>query len=109
MKHIFNHTIRSHLDRRWQVAFVLVLALLLLTVIRVQAQTGGVYNLLAWTIDGGGGRSTGGNYVLGGALGQPDAGGMSGGNFFISGGFWQQSQTVTTLHYIYLPLTLRNS
>ncbi|MBN2389180.1 MAG: hypothetical protein JXR84_00565 [Anaerolineae bacterium] len=67
------------------------------------------FELPWWTIDNGGGRSTAGVYALNGTSGQPDVGQMSGGNFFISGGFWQQSQTVTTPHYIYLPLTLRNS
>jgi hypothetical protein len=41
-----------------------------------------------FTIDGGGGTSTGGAYTLTGTIGQPDAGQMSGGNFTLSGGFW---------------------
>ena len=42
-----------------------------------------------WTVDGGGAMfSTGGNYSLGGTIGQPDAGVMSGGNFTLVGGFW---------------------
>lgn len=41
-----------------------------------------------FTIDGGGGTSTGGVYSLSGTIGQPDAGKMSGGTFSIDGGFW---------------------
>jgi hypothetical protein len=42
-----------------------------------------------YTIDGGGGTSTGGNFTLSGTIGQPDAGPvMAGGNFTLSGGFW---------------------
>ncbi|MEO6036065.1 MAG: hypothetical protein ABIQ35_12490 [Verrucomicrobiota bacterium] len=41
-----------------------------------------------YTIDGGGGTSTGGVYAVSGTIGQPDAGTMSGGNFTVNGGFW---------------------
>jgi hypothetical protein len=41
-----------------------------------------------YTIDGGGGASTGGGYSLAGSIGQPDAGVMSGGGFSLEGGFW---------------------
>src|SRR5437763_14623156 len=41
-----------------------------------------------FTIDGGGGTSTGGVYSVSGTIGQPDAGHMSGGNYTIDGGFW---------------------
>ncbi len=41
-----------------------------------------------FTIDGGGGTSTGGTFSLSGTIGQPDAGIMSGGQFTVSGGFW---------------------
>ena len=42
-----------------------------------------------FTIDGGGGTSTGGVYAVSGTIGQPDAGPtMSGGNYSLVGGFW---------------------
>jgi hypothetical protein len=42
-----------------------------------------------FTIDGGGGTSTGGVYSVSGTIGQHDAGGpMTGGNFSLIGGFW---------------------
>jgi hypothetical protein len=42
-----------------------------------------------FTIDGGGGTSTGGVFTVRGTIGQPDAGGpMTGGNYSLTGGFW---------------------
>jgi hypothetical protein len=46
------------------------------------------YSIDWFTIDGGGGSSTGGVYSVSGTIGQPDAGHMSGGNFTLDGGFW---------------------
>ena len=46
------------------------------------------YQIDWYTVDGGGGASTGGVYAVTGTIGQPDAGRMSGGNFTIEGGFW---------------------
>ena len=44
---------------------------------------------ISWnTIDGGGGRSAGGDYTLVSTIGQLDAGEMSGGDYSLSGGFW---------------------
>jgi hypothetical protein len=41
-----------------------------------------------FTIDGGGGTSTGGVYAVSGTIGQPDAGALTGGNYTLQGGFW---------------------
>ena len=41
-----------------------------------------------FTIDGGGGTSTGGVFTVTGTIGQPDAGAMGGGGFALAGGFW---------------------
>src|SRR5512144_2054794 len=47
------------------------------------------YSIDWFTIDGGGGTSTGGVYLVSGTIGQPDAGGpMTGGNYSLTGGFW---------------------
>jgi len=48
----------------------------------------GDYQIVWSTIDGGGGRSAGGQYVLTGTIGQPDAEYSSGGNYELLGGFW---------------------
>jgi hypothetical protein len=68
-------------------------ATLLLTT-AARAQSGGIFDLSWNTIDGGGGTSSGGAFVLSGTIGQPDAGptmtGTSSGGvvFSLSGGFW---------------------
>jgi hypothetical protein len=41
-----------------------------------------------YTIDGGGGTSSGGSYTVSGTIGQPDAGTLSGGSYTLEGGFW---------------------
>src|SRR3954463_3740950 len=46
------------------------------------------YRIDWYTIDGGGGTSSGGPYTLSGTIGQPDPGRLSGGNFVLDGGFW---------------------
>jgi hypothetical protein len=46
------------------------------------------YSIDWFTIDGGGGTSTGGVFSVSGTIGQPDAGVMSGGNYSLVGGFW---------------------
>ena len=68
---------------------ILALASAFLWTPAAHAQTGGNYDLSWFTIDGGGGTSTGGVYSVSGTIGQPDAGGpMSGGNYSLTGGFW---------------------
>ena len=55
------------------------------------------YNIDWFTIDGGGGTSTGGVYSVSGTIGQADAGGpMTGGDFAITGGFWSLLAAVQT-------------
>ena len=50
-----------------------------------------------FTLDGGGGVSTGGAYTISGTIGQPDAGGpMIGGNYSLTGGFWALASGVQT-------------
>jgi hypothetical protein len=46
------------------------------------------YSIDWFTINGGGGTSTGGVYSVTGTIGQPDAGAMSGGTYTLQGGFW---------------------
>jgi hypothetical protein len=49
------------------------------------------------TIDGGGGMSTGGTYVVSGTIGQPDAGPtMTTGQYSVTGGFWALPTAVQT-------------
>jgi hypothetical protein len=46
------------------------------------------FSLDWWTVDGGGGTSTGGVFTVSGTISQPDAGRMTGGTFALEGGFW---------------------
>jgi len=47
------------------------------------------YSINWHTIDGGGGTSAGGNYLIRGTIGQPDAGGpMTNAQYSLTGGFW---------------------
>ncbi len=48
----------------------------------------GQYSIDWFTIDAGGGNSSGGDYDLSGSIGQPDAGTMIGGGYALNGGFW---------------------
>ena len=54
----------------------------------VSSTVNGEYEINWYTIDGGGGRSSGGPYNLVGTIGQPDAAWSRGGNFELLGGFW---------------------
>lgn len=68
-------------------ALVLLLALFSLAGL-AQAQLGN-YILNWWTVDSGGGTSSGNGYTLNGTLGQPDAGRLvSSGGYTLAGGFW---------------------
>jgi len=62
-----------------------VWSLVLLATMNLLAQS---YSIDWFTMDGGGGVSSGGSYTLSGTIGQPDAGTLSGGNYTLEGGFW---------------------
>lgn len=49
------------------------------------------YEIRWYTMDGGGGQSSGGPYVLVGTIGQPDAVTASGGDYVLNGGYWASS------------------
>jgi hypothetical protein len=72
------------------------------------AQTGAPYDL-TWSTVGGGGEtfSTGGDYILGGTIGQPDTEFMQGGDYTLAGGFWGGGAAAE--YKLYLPLVLRQS
>jgi len=57
-------------------------------IMSVASTASGKYDLSWYTIDGGGGRSTGGPYTLTGTIGQSDAAYSTGGNYELLGGFW---------------------
>ena len=72
----------------------LLLAATILPPLTVSAQS---YAIDWFTIDGGGGTSTGGVYSVSGIIGQPEAGGpMTGGPYSATGGFWALSMVEQT-------------
>ena len=62
--------------------------ILLFALFFIVATAFGDYDISWYTIDGGGGRSSGGPYMLTGTIGQPDAAWSSGGSYELLGGFW---------------------
>ncbi len=74
---------------------IALLVVCLLIAVPVFGQSGGDYDLSWSTIDGGGGVSSGGQYILTGTIGQPDVGYMTRAryqrpyrDYELSGGFW---------------------
>lgn len=81
------------LSRRLAVATV-TLALLLFATTFARAQS---YTLDAFTVDGGGGTSSGGDYEVSGTIGETDASAsMSGGEYAVDGGFLTMFAAVQT-------------
>ena len=87
-------------------ARILTMAVLILIEVAARAQS---YSIDWFTIDGGGGTSTGGVYSVSGTVGQPDAGRMSGGNYSVDGGFWGIIAAVQTPGAPLLSITRSNS
>ena len=71
---------------------ILLLGSILITATLSQAQ----YAIDWFTLDGGGGQSSGGAYALSGTIGQPDAAMSSGGVYTLQGGFWSAVAVVPT-------------
>jgi len=66
-------------------ATIPVVVLSILSALSVAAQE---FRVEWFTLDDGGGTSSGGLYSIGGTIGQQDAGWMSGGDYALEGGFW---------------------
>jgi hypothetical protein len=62
-------------------------------------------SLTAWTVNSGGGESTGGQFRLFSAIGQPEAGSMSGGSYALSGGFLGKASPPSI--QIFLPILVK--
>jgi hypothetical protein len=69
-------------------SIVSLLAVCMLLSLSALGQAGGDYVLTWSTIDGGGGTSSGGQYVLTGTIGQPDAAYSASATYELLGGFW---------------------
>jgi hypothetical protein len=91
--------------RRMALTATLVLALLAASAVLAAA---GDFSIPFWSVDSGGGTSRGGEFVLNGSIGQPDAGRMSGGDYVLQGGVWGSlPATPDPGRVTYLPLVLR--
>ena len=96
---------------RIMMAGLLLLTLALTTGLAALAQEAdpaspdATYTLDRWTVEGGGGTSTGGVFTLSGTAGQPDAGSLTGGIYALIGGFWGGARPINGATY--LPLILR--
>ena len=83
---------------------LLALALLAITV----AAAAGDYDLSWWTVDNGGGTSSGNGYSLSGTLGQAEAAAAaSGGGYTLAGGFWHGGVAAAPQVKLYLPVVVR--
>jgi hypothetical protein len=93
-----------------RLALFLVLACLLALSGTALGQSGGPYDLSWNTVDGGGVTySFGGSYILGGTIGQADAGTLSGGSYTLLGGFWHTAPAMPEPRRMHLPLVMRES
>lgn len=80
-------------ERRLSPSLMAMSILLGCTLTAIHAQN---YAVDWFTIDGGGGTTTGGVYSVTGTIGQADAGAMSGGSYTLQGGFWGVVAAVQT-------------
>ena len=86
--------------------YVRCLLLLLAAPLFVVAQP----DAIDWfTIDGGGGASTNGQYALAGTAGQPDAEVIRGGVFTLNGGFWGLMAALQTPDGPFLTIAISNN
>jgi uncharacterized membrane protein len=81
-----------------------ILVALVLFLLAGTALASGTYELLWYSISGGGSPSGGGHYALSATVGQPAADSMSGGQYSLSGGFWSG---VPPRFPVYLPIVFR--
>lgn len=65
-----------------------ILLPVLIVIFSLPVQAAGSYGISWYTIDGGGGTSTGGPYVLTGTIGHPVADYSGGGRYELLAGFW---------------------
>jgi hypothetical protein len=96
--------LRGNIERG-RIAVLVVIGFLLFAA-TILAQSGGSYDLTWNTVDAGGATwSSGGSYILGGTIGQPDAGRLTAGAYTLVGGLWEGAAAKSE---VYLPLVLRN-
>ena len=101
---------RTHMEPRRSRrpgAVILGLVALLLLAPLALAGSPSANHISWWTVDGGGGESSGEGFVLAGTAGQRDAAAMRGGDYVLHSGFWY-GESPAPEHTIYLPSALRH-
>jgi hypothetical protein len=99
-------------NKRKRTIRMVIFSLVFLALISASAALAdGGFDIPWWTVDGGGGQSSGGSYSVMGSVGQADTGTMSGGQYSVNGGFWNAEGAVfpTPLpagQWIYLPMVI---
>lgn len=87
------------------ILIVALCGILLLTAAALAQPTS--FTIPWWTVDGGGGRVSGGRYAINGTTGQFDAHTPAGGgDYVINGGYWQSGVSGGG-NMIFLPLMLK--
>ena len=79
---------RSILIAARQVLLMSLVVFMVVGAYSAETFAAGPYQISWYTIDGGGGTSTGGPYTLTGTIGQPDAGYSNSDKYELLGGFW---------------------
>ena len=77
----------------------LTILTIVFTTIALAQSSGGNFEITNWTIDNGGGTSSGGQFTVTGTIGQPDANPQisTGGTFSVAGGFWARAEIINLL------------
>lgn len=68
------------------------------------------YDMHWWSIDSGGGTSSGGAFTVSGTIGQPDVDQpMRGGSYVVTGGYWQAGLAASQVEspIVLIPLLMR--
>lgn len=73
----------------------------------ILAQSGGSYEVTAFSIDGGVGEDFCGDFKLIGIMGQPDAGTLTGGRYILEGGFELSRPRSSCI--VHLPVILKET
>ncbi len=91
-----------------QLILLLAVGLLLLALGSLALAQSGTPQIAWWTVDGGGGTSSGGIYAISGTAGQPEAGGFSSdGGYTVIGGFWGAASPPAAEGDVFLPVIRR--
>jgi len=92
--------------RRINFLYICIIVLLLFSGQAVLAANG--YAITWWSVDGGGGMSTGGSYTVNGTIGQTDTALLTGSGFSLQGGFWSYPGIdLSSGTMLYLPSVVR--